>query len=302
MNTNFEMPSFMIALSKLSVSSAKDEAKLLATQRKLRIQRKANGDKTAKKAFKEINHKREIQAKIVKTFTAQIEKAEKAAAKQAKIDAKNPETIALVAQNKKAEKAAAIEAKKAEKAAAIETKKAEKAAAIEAKKAEKATAIETKKAEKAAAIEAKKAEKATAVSETTISKKTKTKTKTQPIIVDENQVNSEYLEIEPYVSHTDVVAYVTTNNDATTTTSDTSDATTTSDTSDATTTDVADVIKISKKRKTVKPNATTTKKCNNNKKATKHIDVVVNNTTESRVDEDIMSIDALLLPNSTLSA
>ena len=157
MNTNFEMPSFMIALSKLSVSSAKDEAKLLATQRKLRIQRKANGDKTAKKAFKEINHKREIQAKIVKTFTAQIEKAEKAAAKQAKIDAKNPETIALVAQNKKAEKAAAIEAKKAEKAAAIETKKAEKAAAIETKKAEKATAIEAKKAEKAAAIETKKA-------------------------------------------------------------------------------------------------------------------------------------------------
>ena len=84
MNTNFEMPSFMKTLSNLSFSDAKEENKRLATQRKLRNKRKANGAAIAKKAYKELYLKRAIQAKIVKNMTIEIEKAERKADKENK--------------------------------------------------------------------------------------------------------------------------------------------------------------------------------------------------------------------------
>jgi len=197
-NTNFEMPSFIKTLGNLSFSDAKEENKRLATQRKLRNKRKANGDAIAKKAFKKLDLKRAIHAKIVKAMTDLIEKAErnadkenkkadKEAVKQAKIHA-----IAA----KKADKEAAKQAKKADKEATKQAKKADKEATKQAKKVDVPSSLATKKSEKtnkAAVVENKEA----VVEQIT------------------NDDTTEFLDIEPYVSEDHIASSTTESNEST---------------------------------------------------------------------------------------
>ena len=219
-NTNFEMPSFIKTLGNLSFSDAKEENKRLATQRKLRNKRKANGDAIAKKAFKKLDLKRAIHAKIVKAMTDLIEKAErnadkenkkadKEAVKQAKIHA-----IAA----KKADKEAAKQAKKADKEAAKQAKKADKEATKQAKKADKEAAMQAKKADKEAAMQAKKVDVPSSLA-------TKKSEKTNKAAVVENKEavveqitnddTTEFLDIEPYVSEDHIASSTTESNEST---------------------------------------------------------------------------------------
>ena len=175
-NTNFDMPSFIKTLGNLSFMDAKEENKRLATQRKLRNKRKANGDAIAKKAFKELDLKRAMHAKIVKAMTDLIEKAERNADKE----------------NKKADK----EAVKQAKIHAIAAKKADKEAAKQAKKVDVPSSIATKKSEKTnkeAVVENKKA----VVEQIT------------------NDDTSEFLDIEPYVSEHHIASSTTESNEST---------------------------------------------------------------------------------------
>ena len=203
-NTNFEMPSFIKTLGNLSFSDAKEENKRLATQRKLRNKRKANGDAIAKKAFKELDLKRAIQAKIVKAMTDEIEKAERKADKE----------------NKKADKEAvkqakihAIAAKKADKEAAKQAKKADKEAAKQAK----IHAIATKKADKEATKQAKKADKeAVNVDVPSLATKKSEKTNKEAVVEQiTNDDTSEFLDIEPYVSEDHIASSTTESNEST---------------------------------------------------------------------------------------
>ena len=219
-NTNFEMPSFIKTLGNLSFSDAKEENKRLATQRKLRNKRKANGDAIAKKAFKELDLKRAIHAKIVKAMTDLIEKAErnadkenkkadKEAVKQAKIHA-----IAA----KKADKEATKQAKKADKEAAKQAKKADKEATKQAKKADKEAAMQAKKADKEADKQPKKVDVPSSLA-------TKKSEKTNKAAVVENKEavveqitnddTTEFLDIEPYVSEDHIASSTTESNEST---------------------------------------------------------------------------------------
>ena len=219
-NTNFEMPSFIKTLGNLSFSDAKEENKRLATQRKLRNKRKANGDAIAKKAFKKLDLKRAIHAKIVKAMTDLIEKAErnadkenkkadKEAVKQAKIHA-----IAA----KKADKEAVKQAKKADKEAAKQAKKADKEAAKQAKKADKEATKQAKKADKEATKQAKKVDVPSSLA-------TKKSEKTNKAAVVENKEavveqitnddTTEFLDIEPYVSEDHIASSTTESNEST---------------------------------------------------------------------------------------
>ena len=208
-NTNFEMPSFIKTLGNLSFSDAKEENKRLATQRKLRNKRKANGDAIAKKAFKKLDLKRAIHAKIVKAMTDLIEKAERNADKE----------------NKKADKEAvkqakihAIAAKKADKEAAKQAKKADKEAAKQAKKADKEATKQAKKADKEATKQAKKVDVPSSLA-------TKKSEKTNKAAVVENKEavveqitnddTTEFLDIEPYVSEDHIASSTTESNEST---------------------------------------------------------------------------------------
>ena len=230
-NTNFEMPSFIKTLGNLSFSDAKEENKRLATQRKLRNKRKANGDAIAKKAFKKLDLKRAIHAKIVKAMTDLIEKAErnadkenkkadKEAVKQAKIHAiaaKKADKEA-VKQAKKADKEAAKQAKKADKEAAKQAKKADKEAAKQAKKADKEATKQAKKADKEATKQAKKVDVPSSLA-------TKKSEKTNKAAVVENKEavveqitnddTTEFLDIEPYVSEDHIASSTTESNEST---------------------------------------------------------------------------------------
>ena len=219
-NTNFEMPSFIKTLGNLSFSDAKEENKRLATQRKLRNKRKANGDAIAKKAFKKLDLKRAIHAKIVKAMTDLIEKAErnadkenkkadKEAVKQAKIHA-----IAA----KKADKEAVKQAKKADKEAAKQAKKADKEAAKQAKKVDKEATKQAKKVDKEATKQAKKVDVPSSLA-------TKKSEKTNKAAVVENKEavveqitnddTTEFLDIEPYVSEDHIASSTTESNEST---------------------------------------------------------------------------------------
>jgi len=219
-NTNFEMPSFIKTLGNLSFSDAKEENKRLATQRKLRNKRKANGDAIAKKAFKKLDLKRAIHAKIVKAMTDLIEKAErnadkenkkadKEAVKQAKIHA-----IAA----KKADKEAAKQAKKADKEAAKQAKKADKEAAKQAKKADKEATKQAKKADKEATKQAKKVDVPSSLA-TKKSEKTNKATvvENKEAVVEQitNDDTTEFLDIEPYVSEDHIASSTTESNEST---------------------------------------------------------------------------------------
>jgi hypothetical protein len=220
-NTNFEMPSFIKTLGNLSFSDAKEENKRLATQRKLRNKRKANGDAIAKKAFKKLDLKRAIHAKIVKAMTDLIEKAErnadkenkkadKEAVKQAKIHA-----IAA----KKADKEAVKQAKKADKEAAKQAKKADKEAAKQAKKVDKEVAKQAKKADKEATKQAKKVDApsslATKKSEKTnkeaVVENKEAVVENKKAVVEQitNDDTTEFLDIEPYVSEDHIASSTT---------------------------------------------------------------------------------------------
>jgi hypothetical protein len=230
-NTNFEMPSFIKTLGNLSFSDAKEENKRLATQRKLRNKRKANGDAIAKKAFKELDLKRAIQAKIVKAMTDEIEKAErkadKEAVKQAKIHAiaaKKADKEA-VKQAKKADKEAAMQAKKADKEAAKQAKKADKEAAKQAKKADKEATKQAKKADKEATKQAKKVDVPSSIA-TKKSEKTNKEAvvenkeavvENKEAVVEQitNDDTSEFLDIEPYVSEDHIASSTTESNEST---------------------------------------------------------------------------------------
>ena len=192
-NTNFEMPSFIKTLGNLSFSDAKEENKRLATQRKLRNKRKANGDAIAKKAFKELDLKRAIHAKIVKAMTDLIEKAERNADKE----------------NKKADK----EAVKQAKIHAIAAKKADKEAAKQAK----IHAIAAKKADKEATKQAKKADKeAVNVDVPSLATKKSEKTNKEAVVEQiTNDDTSEFLDIEPYVSEDHIASSTTESNEST---------------------------------------------------------------------------------------
>ena len=226
-NTNFEMPSFIKTLGNLSFSDAKEENKRLATQRKLRNKRKANGDAIAKKALKELDLKRAIHAKIVKAITDLIEKAErnadkenkkadKEAVKQAKIHA-----IAA----KKADKEAAKQAKKADKEAAKQAKKADKEAAKQAKKADKEATKQAKKADKEATKQAKKIDVpsslATKKSEKTnkaaVVENKEAVVENKEAVVEQitNDDTTEFLDIEPYVSEDHIASSTTESNEST---------------------------------------------------------------------------------------
>ena len=226
-NTNFEMPSFIKTLGNLSFSDAKEENKRLATQRKLRNKRKANGDAIAKKAFKKLDLKRAIHAKIVKAMTDLIEKAErnadkenkkadKEAVKQAKIHA-----IAA----KKADKEAVKQAKKADKEAAKQAKKADKEAAKQAKKVDKEVAKQAKKADKEATKQAKKVDApsslATKKSEKTnkeaVVENKEAVVENKKAVVEQitNDDTTEFLDIEPYVSEDHIASSTTESNEST---------------------------------------------------------------------------------------